>query len=329
MTTREASVLYDAPGPRTRLYILVGSVIFGILALLSLYFFVYTPLEENGQFSEELWGPLVDPSNEFFDQVWARIGEGFRNTLIAAALAIVSSVVMGTALAVLRFRLYELAHGPRGATPGRRTLLGLGWVLNLISKVFVEFFRGLPVVITIFFVARALPEYGVDLSARWYLVIGLTLYNMVVIGEILRSGMANLPRGQKEAADAIGLSGLQTILTILLPQAFRIMLPALISQVVVVLKDTSLGFIIGYEEALRVGGQIIQNLSNPIPVYIVIAVIYITVNYAVSRLAVYMQRRIARGRKTPPGAHVPDTTVPSLLGGATAVEGEAVAPVSR
>jgi glutamate transport system permease protein len=317
MSTREASVLYDLPGPRTRRNILIGSIVFAILAILGLYQFVYVPLEENGQFSEELWGPLIDPSNENFNQVWQRIGEGFQNTLIAAAMAIVSSVVMGTALAILRFRLYELAHGPRGATRGRRSLLGLGWVLNLISKVFVEFFRGLPVLITIYFVSRALPEYGVNLSTRAYLVIGLTLYNMVVIGEILRSGMANLPRGQKEAADAVGLSGMQTIISILLPQAFRIMLPALISQVVVVLKDTSLGFIIGYEEALRVGGQIIQVLGNPIQVYTVIGAIYIAINYAVSKLAQYMQRRIARGRKTPPGAHVPDTTVPSLHGGAT------------
>jgi len=329
MSTREASVLYDNPGPRTRLFILIGSIVFGILAIVGLYFFVYVPLDENGQFAKELWAPLLDPSNEVFDLVWKRLGEGFKNTLIAAVMAIVSSLVLGTALAVFRFRLHELAHGPRGSTPGRRVQLGLGRLLNLISKIFVEFFRGLPVVITIFFVARALPEYGIDLSSRAFLVIGLTLYNMVVIGEILRSGMANLPRGQKEAADALGLSGLQTVLTILLPQAFRIMLPALISQIVVVLKDTSLGFIIGYEEALRIGGQIIQNLGNPIQVYTVIAVIYISVNYTISRIAVYTQRRIARGRKTPPGAHIPDTTVPSLLGGATAVEGEAVAPVSR
>jgi glutamate transport system permease protein len=317
MSTREASVLYDNPGPRTRRLIIIGSIVFGILAVLGLYFFVYKPLDENGQFAAELWAPLLDPSNESFDQVWQRIGEGFANTLIAAGMAIVASVIFGTALAVLRFRLYELAHGGRGSTASRRTMLGLGRALNLLTKVFVEFFRGLPVVITIFFVARALPEYGIDLSARMFLVIGLTLYNMVVIGEILRSGMANLPRGQKEAADAMGLSGLQTVLLILLPQAFRIMLPALISQVVVVLKDTSLGFIIGYEEALRVGGQIIQVLGNPIQTYTVIAVIYISINYAISKLAQYMQRRIARGRKTPPGAHVPDTTVPSLHGGAT------------
>jgi len=319
----EASVLYDNPGPRTRRNILIGSVVFGVLAVAGLYFFVYLPLDENGQFDAEKWAPLVDPGNEDFADVWSLLGQGFQNTLIAAVLAIVASLVLGTLLAILRFRLKELAHGPRGSTAGRQTFLGLAWVLNLISRVFVEFFRGLPVLLTIFFVARILPEYGVDLSPRLFLVIGLALYNMVVIGEILRSGMANLPPGQKEAADAIGLSGLQTALTILLPQAFRIMLPALISQIVVVLKDTSLGFIISYLEALRMGQFIIQELGNPIQVYVVIAVIYIAVNYAVSRLAVYVQRRVARGRKTPPGAEVPDVTKPTPLAGAPAGEGGA------
>ena len=326
MSSRGASVLYDNPGPRTRSLILIGSIIFAILAVAGIYQFVYKPLDENGQFEYELWAPLIDPSNEFFDLVWRRIAYGFKNTLIAAAMAIVASLVFGTGLAILRFRLYDLAHGPRGSTstPARRVMRGLVWTLNLFTKIFVEFFRGLPVVITIFFVARALPEYGIDLSARLFLVIGLTLYNMVVIGEILRSGMQNLPRGQKEAADAIGLSGLQTVLTILLPQSYRIMLPALISQVVVVLKDTSLGFIIGYEEALRVAGQIIQNLGNPIQVYTVIAVIYISINYAVSRLAHYTQRRIARGRKTPPGLQLKDVDVPGRTAAGPAPEGSAL-----
>lgn len=323
MSNPAASVLYDNPGPRTRRLVLIGSIVFAILAVLGLYFLVYLPLDENGQFSEEKWAPLIDPSNEAFPQVWELIRKGFQNTLIAAAMAIVASLVFGTGLAVLRFRLAELARGPRGASPGRKVMLGLAWVLNLLSKVFVEFFRGLPVLLTIFFVARILPESGVDLSSRMYLVIGLALYNMVVIGEILRSGMANLPPGQKEAADAIGLSGLQTVFTILLPQSFRIMLPALISQVVVVLKDTSLGFIISYEEALRVGQILIQNLSNPIQVYVVIGAIYITLNYALSKLAQYVQRRIARGRKTPPGATIPDVNVPSRIAPGATGEGGA------
>ncbi|BCB82392.1 glutamate ABC transporter permease [Phytohabitans flavus] len=267
------------------------------------YYLVYRPLDEQGQFSMELWGPLIDPGNEVFSLVWARLRDGFVATFIAAALAIVSSLVFGTGLAVLRIQLKSL--NKRRFTgliaPLAVALRGLSWLLTIVSRLFVEIFRGLPVVITIFFVASALPELGVDLGdILWYLVIGLTLYNMVVIGEILRSGMEGLPGGQREAAEAMGLSPFQTTRMILLPQAFRIMLPALISQLVVVLKDTSLGFIISYEEVLRVSGQIIQALPepNPIQVYAVVGVIYIAVNYALSKLAEYTQRRLARGRKT-------------------------------
>jgi glutamate transport system permease protein len=248
----------------------------------------------------ELWGPLIDPSNEYFSQVWDRLGFGIKNTLIAAALAIVTSLVVGTLLAVLRIQLKELnkRRFVGLSSPVAYLLRGLSVALSAVTRVCVEVFRGLPVVLTIFFVARGLPEFGVSMETLWYLVIGLTIYNSVVIGEILRSGMEGLPPGQREAAASIGLSPRQTTMIVLLPQAFRIMLPALISQLVVVLKDTSLGFIISYEETLRVGKLIIGVLNNPIQVYFVIAVLFITVNYSLSKLAQYVQRRLARGRKT-------------------------------
>jgi ABC-type proline/glycine betaine transport system permease subunit len=142
---------------------------------------------------------------------------------------------------------------------------------------------------------RGLPELGITFdNDLWYVVIGLTVYNGVVIGEILRSGMEGLPGGQAEAAAALGLTPLQTTRTILLPQAARIMLPALISQLVVVLKDTSLGFIVSYEETLEVAKQIMGSLGNPIPVYFVLGAGFIAVNSALSWLARYTQRRLAR-----------------------------------
>src|SRR6185503_9347151 len=165
------------------------------------------------------------------------------------------------------------------------------------------------------FFASALPRLGLNLGeVLWYLVIGLTLYNMVVIGEILRSGMEGLPGGQREAASSLGLSSFQTIQIILLPQAFRIMLPALISQLVVVLKDTSLGFIISYEEILRVSGQAIQILNNPIQMYAVVGAIYIAANYALSKLAEYLQRRLARGRRSPGPAPAPPPSTVAAAG---------------
>lgn len=294
------SVLYDVPGPRQRRITLIASVAAAVAVLAGLYFLVYRPLDHKGQFSADLWGPLLDPGNENFSQVWQRIGVGIRNTLRAAALAIVASLLVGTLLAVLRIELKSLAKRRFTglATPVSWLLRGLSVLLSAVTRACVEVFRGLPVVITIFFVARGLPEFGVSLPTLWYLVLGLTVYNSVVIAEILRSGMEGLPGGQAEAAAAIGLSPMQTTRMILLPQAYRIMLPALISQLVVVLKDTSLGFIISYEETLNIGKQIIGVLNNPIQVYTVIAVLFIVVNYSLSKLAQYIQRRLARGRKT-------------------------------
>ncbi|MEV0729101.1 amino acid ABC transporter permease [Polymorphospora sp. NPDC050346] len=321
----QQTVLYDSPGPRARRVTLIVSAVVTVLLAIGAYFLVYRPLDEKGQFDLELWGPLLDPSNEVFSLVWARLLEGFQATLIAAVLAIITSLIVGTALAVLRVELKALMKRRfvGQSRPVAIALRTLTVVLNGITRFCVEVFRGLPVVVTIFFVATALPDLGLDLgSILWYLVIGLTLYNSVVIGEILRSGMEGLPGGQREAAEAIGLSSFATIRLILLPQAFRIMLPALISQLVVVLKDTSLGFIISYEEVLRVSSFVISNLENPIQVYFVVAVIYIAVNYALSKLAEYVQRRLARGRKTgtlrrakdtPPAALAADLTPPAKL----------------
>ena len=296
----EQAVLYDIPGPRQRRVTRIVSAVAAVAVLAAAYFLIYRPLDEQGQFAMELWGPLIDPGNESFPQVWDRIGVGIKNTLTAAAIAIVTSLVIGTLLAVLRVQLKQL--GQRRftglAAPVSVLLRGLSMLLSAVTRVCVEVFRGLPVVITIFFVARGFPEFGITMDRLWYLVIGLTIYNGVVIAEILRSGMEGLPPGQREAASAIGLSPLQTTMSILLPQAFRVMLPALISQLVVVLKDTSLGFIISYEETLNIGKQIIGVLDNPIQVYIVIAVLFIAVNYSLSKLAQYIQRRLARGRKT-------------------------------
>ena len=271
------SVLYDAPGPRARRRTLIATVVavvvFAVLAALAV-----RRLAENDQFDPEKWGPMFNPANRFFVATWTALGEGLALSVAAAALTVVFSLAIGTVLAVLR-----ITSGP-------------AWRWLVVG--FVELFRGLPVVITIYFASRVLPEVGIVLPPLWYLVVGLTAYNCVIIAEIVRSGVAALPRGQSEAASALGFSRGQSLRLILLPQAFRIMLPALISQLVVVLKDTSLGFIIGYEEILRVTSQIVQILDNQIQMYIVVGTIYILVNYALSKLAGYVQHRMARGRKT-------------------------------
>ncbi len=304
-------MLYDAPGPRARRTAVIVSVVVAVLLVAAAYLLVYRPLAARGEFTMAKWGPIIDPGNENFGPLWKRLFTGFRATLTAAGLAIAASLTLGTGLAILRIQLKaQRSRRFTGlAAPAGYALRALAWLLRLVTRFCVEVFRGLPVVITIFFVSTVLPGIGLNLhEALWYLVVGLTLYNMVVIGEILRSGMEGLPGGQREAAAAVGLTSFQVTRLVLLPQAFRIMLPALISQLVVVLKDTSLGFFISYEEVLRITTQAIQILGNPIQLYVVVGAIYIAVNYTLSKLAQYVQRRLSRGRRalaagaTPPVA---------------------------
>ena len=281
-----SSVLYDAPGPRGRRRILIGSLVAGV-AVLAVLYLAARRLADNGQFEAEKWAPLFDPSTEEFPLVWGLIGEAAVKTLTAAVLAITFSLIIGTLLAVSRITASRLWRGP---------IVGI-----------IELLRGVPVVIAIFFASRVLPSYGVEIpdtdflgipldSLMWYVVIGLTAYNSVVIAEIIRAGVNSLPRGQGEAASAIGLTRGQTLRLILLPQAFRVMLPALISQLVVVLKDTSLGSFIGWQELLRTGTLIKESTDNPIQMYLVIGAMFIIVNYLLGRLAQYVERRLSRSK---------------------------------
>ena len=274
------AVLYDAQGPRARRRTAIGTVI-AALALLVLVFVAVRRLAERGQFSMELWGPLINPGNEAFDAVWGLIAEGIVNTIKAAVVAMTLSVVLGTLIAVARLSL---------GRAGRIPLIGI-----------VELFRGMPVVLLIYFGVRVLPDVGVDLrdwpggQVFWGLIIGLTAYNMVIFAEVVRAGVASLPRGQREAALATGLTQGQTMRLVLLPQAFRVMLPAIISQLVVVLKDTSLvAFVANFDELLTNGESIQRNLDNPIQTFFVIAVLYIAINYTLGRLAQFIQSRQGR-----------------------------------
>ena len=276
----QPTVLYDAQGPRARRRTQIGTVVAGLI-LAGLAYLVIRRLLDQGEFTLEKWGPLVDPSNDAFDAVWGLLAEGLLNTIKAAVVAMVLSVVLGTLIAVARLSLGRV---------GRIPLIGL-----------VEVLRGLPVVVLVYFAVQVLPDVGVDLrdwpggQVFWGLVIGLTAYNMVIFAEVVRAGVASLPRGQREAALATGLTNGQAMRLVLLPQAFRIMLPAIISQLVVVLKDTSLvTFVANFDELLSNGESIRRNLDNPIQTFIVIALIYIAINYALDRLARAIQARQGR-----------------------------------
>lgn len=290
----QETVLYDVPGPRARRRVAVGTAVVVVL-IAALAFVVIARLADRGQLSMAKWGPLVNPADESFGLVWPIIGSGVVNTLQAAGLAMLLAITLGTVIAVGRLSLGRL---------GRIPLVGL-----------TELLRGLPVVILIYFAVRVLPTVGIDFRGLpggrefWGLVIGLTAYNMVIFAEVVRAGVLSLPRGQREAALATGLTNGQAMRLVELPQAFRVMLPAIISQLVVVLKDTSLiAFVGNYSELLFSAGRIQRNLNNPIQTFIVVALIYIALNYTLSRLARYIQQRQARAGRSAAGAVVQPAT---------------------
>jgi glutamate transport system permease protein len=263
------AVLYDAAGPRGRRRVLVGSILGGLLVAL-LVGLAVARLASKGVFEAERWRVLTR------QDLLELLARGLGATLRAAALAMVLAMAVGGLLAVARL--------------SRRRWLATA------AGAWVELFRGLPLLLLILFLFLGLPAAGVTISTFWALVGGLTLYNSAVLGEIFRAGILSLPRGQTEAASAIGLRRGQTLRLILLPQAVRRMLPALISQGVTLLKDTSLGFVIAYAELLRTGRNAVEFLGGPysIPVYTAIAVVYIAVNASLSFLARWLDRRTRR-----------------------------------
>jgi glutamate transport system permease protein len=264
------TALYDAPGPRARRRILIGSLIGG-LAIAALIAVVIQRLSDTGQFRSIFWEPFTRAG------VQRILLRGLAATLRASAVALVLALALGMILAVGR--------------------LSERWLLRQVSGAIVEFFRALPLVLLIFFAFLGLPRAGISISAFGALVIGLTLYNGSVLAEIFRAGINAVPRGEVEAAYSIGLRKNAVTRLVLVPHAVRIMLPAIVSQMVVLLKDSALGFIVAYPELLRSGRRIYTNIGNIIPTAIVVASIYIAINLVLTLVATYLERRQRVGRR--------------------------------
>jgi glutamate transport system permease protein len=261
------SVLYDPPGPKGRRRILLGTVL-ASLALLAGAVWVVKRLADQGQFEPVLWEPFKDPD------IQHTLALGAVGTLKAAGLAIVCSIAVGAFLAIGRLS----DHRP----------------VRALCAVVVEISRSIPLLLLMLALFLAYPQ---QLGSFGALVLGLTIYNGSVVAEVFRAGIKALPKGQSEAAFALGMRKNQVMRLILLPQAVRSMLPALISQCVVTLKDTALGYIILYPELLSKGKSIYVTYFNIIPTAIVIGAVYITSNILISKLAEYLQRRSERRQK--------------------------------
>ncbi|MEU2788106.1 amino acid ABC transporter permease [Streptomyces sp. NPDC007100] len=263
------NALYDVPGPRMRRRHLLYGVAATVVILAIVAWVVYL-LIDTGQFSGAKWTPFA------YKGIQELLLEGLGNTLKAFAMAAVLSLVLGAVLAAGRLS----DHAP------------VRWAATLL----VEFFRAMPVLVMIFFIyvaLRAEPLYA--------LVAGLTLYNGSVLAEVFRAGVHSVDRGQREAAYALGMRKTQVMTHVLVPQAVRAMLPTIISQLVVALKDTSLGFLITYEEFLHAGKLIASNLDYDlpfIPVVLIVSPVYIGMCMLLSWCAYRVAKRQRRSPKT-------------------------------
>ncbi|MFD6886440.1 amino acid ABC transporter permease [Streptomyces sp. NPDC059957] len=277
------SVLYDAPGPKAKARNWIYSGIFLVVAA-AVAWWVLSALADKNQLDADKWSPFFTDG-----QVWTTfLLPGLGETLLAGAISMVIAL-------------------PLGAVLGMGRLSDHAWVRSIVGT-WVEFFRAIPVLMLMLFGSAFYVQYtGVDSEVRplYAVITGLVLYNSAVIGEIVRAGVESLPKGQTDAAKAIGMRKGQVMTYVLLPQAVTAMLPALVSQLVVILKDTAIGgAVLGLAELLTTYRQISANYSNTIPTLLVIAAIYIAVNFALTSFASWLEGRLRKSKRST-GAVVP------------------------
>ncbi len=265
------SVLFDAPGPRA----IARHRLLGVLSVLGIVAFIAFALyrmSETGQLEYEKWEYFVTP-----DYVRVLLVDGLLTTLQMAFFSIVFAVVFGLVFGIGKLSDHAVLRWPCWAV--------------------VEFFRAVPVLLLMVFTYYLLSIGDGPLSPFWCVVIALTLYNGSVLAEVFRAGINAVPRGQAEAAYAIGMRKTQVMVNVLLPQAVKIMLPALISQMVVALKDTSLGYYIVAPGLTAVGKAIYTEAGNQVQTAIVVTTLYVSVNLLLTWVATWVQRKFVGEKK--------------------------------
>lgn len=289
------SVLYDVPGPKAIARNRVLAVV-TVLVVAALLGFIIYRFALSGQFSAQKWGIFT------YSTIWEQILKALGKTLGAFGLSAVLSLAVGFVLAIGRLSDHRWVRVPFMAV--------------------TEVFRAVPVLVMMMLLYYGLPSVGVKMDPYWAVVIALVVYNGSVLAEALRAGIESLPRGQKEAGYSIGLRKSGVMALILLPQAVRAMLPVIVAQLVVTMKDTALGFIITYPELLYLAKQLSSNVQfgRPLlPSAFVIGGIYIVMCLILSGVAKWLETRTHRGPKSSGGT--PTTTVPVQPGDPRLVDG--------
>ena len=249
-------ILFGDPRPQAQAVIrTVSAIAAGALVLLAAGI-VYR-FQAAGQLDARYW--------EFFawQTTWAFLGNGLLGTLASAATAAAMALALG--LVLLRGRLARLR------------------LVRWPSVALIEFLRGTPTLLLIYVCFLVLPQVGVKLSTYWMLTLPIGLSTAAVVAEVYRAGVLAVPRGQTDAARSLGMTEAQVFFVIVFPQALRYIVPALVAQLVIVVKDTTFGYVVTYGELMQNAKVLIANYHALVPVYLVVALLYCLVNYAISR----------------------------------------------
>ena len=257
--------LYEAPGPRTRRLMVAGTVVTGILVIIGIGL-VIRQFYVTGQLAPRYWTFLAQPTT------WRYLLQGFRGTVSVALTAGVLSLLLGLVLML-------------GRTIGIRPL-------SALCRVVTDFFRGVPSLLLIYFFFLAVPQYGIRLSSFWMIALPVTLAASGVLAEVLRAGVNAVPRGQVEAALSLGMRRGRIMFKIVLPQAVRFVIPSLISQLVVVVKDTTVAYVVSYPDLMQNARVLITNYDALVSMYFTVAIVYILLNYAINKLSGFVAERM-------------------------------------
>ena len=257
--------LYEAPGPRTRRRVRIATAISLILVVAALaaigYRFYIT-----GQFAPRYWTFFAKATT------WKFLLQGFAGTVRVALTA--GAIALALGLLLMLGRISHLK------------------VLSAVCRVITEFFRSLPSLLLIYFFFLVVPQYGIKMSSFWMLTLPVALAAAGVLAEVFRAGVNAVPKGQIEAALSLGMSPLRTTFKIVLPQAIRFVIPSLISQLVVVVKDTTVAYVVSYPDLMQNARVLITNYDALVSVYFTIAIIYILINYAINQASIYVSHRL-------------------------------------
>ncbi len=263
-------MLYEEPGPKTRLTVRIVTGI-SLAALAALAAAVVYRFYATGQLDPKYW--------TFFGRIttWSFLGKGLIGTLEAAAMAGLIAFTAGFFLMLGRISPFRLLRG--------------------LCTALVEFTRGVPTLLFIYFFFLVVPQFGIRMDAFWKISIPVAISACGVVAEVLRSGVNAVPKGQTEAALSLGMRGRSVFLKVVFPQAIRYVIPALIAELVIVVKDTTFAYVVNFPDLMQNAKVLISNYDALLSVYLVTAVIYILLNFFLNRLSVAIAARQKRTMK--------------------------------